>query len=656
MEMLVSLLLVLTAICSYSAFFSVSFRMPIGIAPITTICGAILWLYLFGYFDLLWLGGLLWHLGAIAALAVCVYMGKKAGLRRTFLELLEPGFVLFSAVSLVLILVLFFRKPMFVFWDEFSFWGTASKITVLHDTLYPAVESSMYGKLAYPPAVPLLSYLFHFFSYEFADWGAMAGYDVMLCACFAAVLSSLHKKQAYTGFLFGTVCLLLPLLFETSSIIGGMVFVYRTLLSEIFLGCLFGAALAVWFSGTEKNTNTVVAFAAILTVLCLTKDVGLVLSLAAMLIAGMDLLLFHRKEFTLFRLRSWAAIGVALLILVVIAGMAYPSWNRYFASVTEIDRTAGDGAAGLTMGGVLLTGFQELLGIGRTEYFTSVLHRMAGAFFTEKVSAFGSGFITSLVIMAICVGAYFARPKGKRAAAFTYFFTGCLGLGGMMLFHLFAYVYVFGSESGLNLIDYTRYLGFYYFGWMLGALTLLIPHVQNKQSRAASLGIALAVVLVAFHTAPISRTLFAPYIANSDGRALIHFRTEEIREQCNTEDRVFLVSQFDNANRWYQYAYELEPIRLLPMLGNVLAVNEDYMGDPVGETVISVEEYRNWLQKQGCTYIFIDQASEYDGMGYTDLFTDHLDGYYKEGVRLYRAVIKNGIYQFEPCGKAGVLA
>lgn len=651
---LLAVLAAVLCICAYSAALALRCHTPSGAAPLAVLCGGILWLCAAGYAGLLWAGGLLWYLGGAAALGYSVWKIKQAGVKKALKRLLTPGFVLFLGGSVALYLVLCLRAPQFTFWDEFSFWGTASKLTTLHDTLYPAIESSMAGKLAYPPAIPLISYLFQFLSPVFCDWAAMAGYDVMLCACFGAVLSGLPVKKRRTGLFAGVLCLLLPVLFEAATLAGGLVFVYRTLLSETFLGCLFGAALAVWFSAKEKTGGTALRFALVLTVLCLTKDVGLVLTVAAALIAGADLLLFHRKNFHFYKLRGWLAVIAALALLLLLAGTAYPGWNAYFGAAAAIDRTAGDGAAGLTMQGVLLNGFKELLGIGRSAQFTQVTGNMARAYFTEKVSLLGSGFTTTLGIFAVCALSFLARPKGKKAPAAVFFCTGLAGLAGMMLFHLFAYVYVFDAASGLSLIDYGRYLGLYYLGWTLGAFSLLFTAAENRLGRTAVMGGAAAVIAICACCAPLSHTLLAPGVAQSDQRQLVNLRASQAAGLCGSEDKVFLVSQFDDARRWYMYAHQLEPVRMLPMLGGTLIAPGSDMGTAPDQKEVSPEQLRAWLKQQGCTYLLIDQAGEYDTQGYTALFTDGLRAYQQEGVRLYRAVEKEGVLWFEPCGKAGV--
>ncbi len=642
------------AICAYGAAATLRFRAPAGTAPLAVLCLGTVWMCAWGYAGMLVPGGILWYAGAGAALVYTIVKMKKTGVKPCAAQIFTPGFVLFAAASLALCLILSIRRPMFVSWDEFSFWGTASKLTKIHHTLYPAVESNMYGKLAYPPAIPLVSYLAQFLSPGFRDWAAMAGYDMMLCAAFAAVISSLDLRGRRTGLFAGVLCLLLPLFFEPASVAGGLSFVYRTLLSEMFLGALFGGALAVWFAEPEKNAGTALRFALVLTVLCLTKDAGLVLMLAALMIAGLDLLIFERRRFVFGRLHGMAAVAAALGLVLVLAGTAYPGWNRYFGSAVAIDRTAGDGAAGLTMGQIVLTGLQELLGIGRTERFTTILHRMAGAYFTRRVSVLGSGFVTTLGILAVCAAVFFVMKKNRRWKAVCFAAAGLAGLGGMMLFNLFAYVYVFDEASGMGLIDYERYLCFYYFGWMLGAVCLLVCEAHAARARIAVLGLTAVICVLGFAKVPLSRTLLAPGVANSDMRVQVNVRCEEIRSVCREGDVIFLVSQLDDANRWYRYAHELEPLRVLPMLGGTLVAHDDGTWDAPSVTEISPQELGAWLQKNGCTYLYIDHAVDYDTQGYTALFTDELRSFYEDGVRLYRAVTQNGCYRFEPAGKAGV--
>ena len=112
--------LALLALCGFVAYFT---SLPAGAAPLLVLCATMVWYSIFGCFDLLFVGGLLWFAAALAA-AVLLFL-RRGSLRLS--TLLDPGFVFFLVAGFLVLVLFAVRQPLFMEWDEFSFWGIATK-------------------------------------------------------------------------------------------------------------------------------------------------------------------------------------------------------------------------------------------------------------------------------------------------------------------------------------------------------------------------------------------------------------------------------------------------------------------------------------------------------------------------------------------------
>ncbi|MEG2118830.1 MAG: hypothetical protein RRY53_00640, partial [Pseudoflavonifractor sp.] len=92
-------------------------------APLLLTCGTMLYLVFCGYLGFLQPAMWLYLIVAAAAFVYLVMQRKKAQ-KGSFKRIFAPGFVLFCAVGVGLILLFSIRQPMMQEWDEFSLWGT----------------------------------------------------------------------------------------------------------------------------------------------------------------------------------------------------------------------------------------------------------------------------------------------------------------------------------------------------------------------------------------------------------------------------------------------------------------------------------------------------------------------------------------------------
>ena len=235
--------LVFALIVALSVAVSVRFQLASGAAPLAVLCGSVLWYTLAACAGLLFPAAVVWIAAAAAA-------GGWAFWRRDQVkkaQLFSPSFVFFLLAGAAIILLLGIRQPLFMEWDEFSFWGIAPKVVKETNMLYVEADTEM-RVITYAPGLVLLSHLFEFVGAGFAPWKVYAAYDILMFAIFAAALSSCEKKHWHIAVMGGTIMVLLPYLMTVYIRNVYVETVYISSYADIPMGLLFGVPLAFYFT------------------------------------------------------------------------------------------------------------------------------------------------------------------------------------------------------------------------------------------------------------------------------------------------------------------------------------------------------------------------------------------------------------------------
>ena len=143
--------LVLTALASLALARRTGLNA--GLFPLGLLAGAGVWLTLWGMAGLLRPGGWALYALALAGGPAALLKGRReeklpARLRRNAAELgreakKAPALVLFFFAGAALWLWFAVSRPVFLRWDEFSFWGTACKMTKVNHCLHPAAPGNL---------------------------------------------------------------------------------------------------------------------------------------------------------------------------------------------------------------------------------------------------------------------------------------------------------------------------------------------------------------------------------------------------------------------------------------------------------------------------------------------------------------------------------
>lgn len=658
--------------------------------PLPVLAGSVVWLCLWGFAGQLGAGCWLWL--ALAAAGV-VLAALRRDLGNALVRLASPGFLVFLLGSLGFWAILASQQPRFILWDEFTFWGTACKMTTLSGMLHPAAPGNLAARGSLP-GVPLLSHLFQFASGGFAEWKSIAAYDTLCLAALSALVGTV-RAETETGaergrrwpraVLLAAGAVLLPYFF-TAPAPGGISRIYLTVMGDLALGLCFGGALCLWFAGRARRADAspwplLGAAAACLGALTLIKDIGLAYAAIAAALIAADLVL-AAPRLSLRGLGQGAAAFAGLL-----AGPAalYLGWSRYVAAAAAIDKTSvGSAATGdaVSYGFLLRDGLAQLVGKGSDKYaekFAAVKGLMFRALPETDLCLLGSGAAALALIAAVLLAAFFTAAPGARRRVAVFGLFSAAGYAAFLLFHLFLYVYNFTGQEALVLKDYDRYIAPFYLGWLLAAFCLLAVSAESGGlPRPARLGcLALSCgILAAFCARGLPSAGFWNYPAENYAiRDEVARRAAAVNGELQPEDTVFLISQGDDATRWYYYGYELNARLATGFAGfgyaeegadnweTTIASLVNPHTDPFHVTAYayqkdypftaecSKEDLVAFLQDKRYTHLLIDESDTYIRYEFEDLFEGKAPIFRCEDAYLYEIRYEQDTVRFVPVGE-----
>ena len=95
----------------------------------------------------------------IIGVAFAASVKKSADIRKDLYGFFTPGVVFFTVGCVFLFFTLGATQPLMGEWDEYSFWGTAQKLTKHYGQIYTYYDSSLIGKTT-SPALDILAVYF----------------------------------------------------------------------------------------------------------------------------------------------------------------------------------------------------------------------------------------------------------------------------------------------------------------------------------------------------------------------------------------------------------------------------------------------------------------------------------------------------------------
>lgn len=660
-------LLALAFLGAFCLCVSACTRYDAALLPLPALCGAVVVLYISA------LPGML-HVGLFVVVAILlaagVYCGVRAGARAVRDAMGSAGFWLFLGGAAFLWILFGVLQPMFTQWDEFTAWGLAPKMVAERSALYVADPVNLTASFTYP-ATSLLSYLFQQTPGAFSEWQCLAAIDILALAALAPA-TVLPRARWGQGVLVFTVGAVLPFFFSTAPA-GTASTVYQNAMADLPMAALFGGALCLYYAGGGRR-SCFYATALPLAMLAMTKDIGMAYGLIAVFVIGIDQLFGTDRAEGASLARHVGGRFLRTVVLAVPVLAVFVSWSRYTAAMAPDSGAATVGSSQMGYGAVLIGGLRQLLGIGREERFAGIMQNMGEAFFTRKVCLIGAPVMVVALVAVLTLAAAVAAPRGKvRRRVIASFLALAFCFAALYVFHLILYFYNFSEAEGSALKDYERYLTPYLQGWVLVSFCLLgqavaaVPgRAWSRRVGAGALAAAAAGVLAVFAWRGIPTAGFwtradSVYSTRADVKA----RASVMNEVLDWNDRVLVISQGDDATRWYYYKYELTA-KVVNGYGGVWWGDSDYSNrwdsDFMNlveslnwelydyQAVCSVNSLEAYMEEKGCTYLVLDRADDYLERDFSDRFQGGITA--GQPATLYRFMGRDAEYAFVPVAVA----
>lgn len=640
---LFGLLVMLAALFGMSAVLARRAGVASAAAPLAALALAGLVLLASGLLGVLRPAGL-----ALAALGLLgggleAVLAKKKGQGCPFAAALaNPAAKLFWALALALAAGLWLLRPEFLNFDEYSFWGTAAKLTCQNDALYTVCDTGLPWQMTELAALPLTSYFFQLFG-AFAPWRAIFAADLLMLAAVAAAAGCAKRARLACPLFLAGLCL--PTLVTVAGHTALLNTAWLEFLGDLPAGMLFGGAAAFWLAVRDEGHAARWLTLPVLMLAANVKSNTFVLGLAAAGLVALDAVLFAPggKRGTK-GLAARLGFGAACLAAPT---AQYLLWNNYIAGLVRQNAAAGGmgDTASASLPAVVINGVKLLLGLpvesyfeARSDLFWQYGSAMTDAFWHRKVSVFGTGAAVAALTLAVFLAAVLlAADKRARLRAALFAAGSSVCFAGYWLMLWLSYAFLLKDSTPESLASYPRYLASYYTGWLLLALAVLAVSCASAKrpalGRAAALaaGAAFAAALAA-GTEPQFTLLGVgggEYAAVRQELAVAKAAKAAIRP----EQKVFLIHQGDEGFSWFLFNQQLCPALVYGEGGATYGEPALVEGMAYGAPYTK-EEFSALLKAEQVDLLLVSRVDGIFEESYVDLFTDGLAAA-KQGPALY---------------------
>ncbi len=610
--------------------------------------------------------------------AVCGFWA----LRKNHMQNFSEGGWLFWLCAFTFLLYFAYLQPVFITYDEYSFWGTSAKQTSVFGKLHVQCPIGTPWQATEFTGLALVSYFFQGFGY-FAPWKAIFASNILLLsalASLAAVVLPTVKNIASTtphsnvnnltqnakNYVWRAqipiylVALCLPISFTIFSHTSSTSIAWLSFVGDIPAGVLFGASVVFWLCIKETKTSN---WWLILPVLCLLANIKnntFVFALAAAGLIAIDILFFASEQDNISKKGKNKIYALFIRIIkatlcLVAPTVQYAAWST-FASNVVLQKMAegGTGATSKTLPDVLINGTKMFLGLNvtnefyleRIDAFWLYAKSMSELFVNLKVSLLGTGLQIVIIIaviftLAICLA---QSKKAKIYVLLTAFASAvCFMLYWYMLW--LSYAFILKDTSPEAPVSYARYISSYYLGWFIIAIGLLCYILAQKNNKLFLHIFAFVSALIMASFVLVNVEPQFSVLGVSQGEFMQTKQEYAIAEQINTyvsaDESIYFVRQGDDGYLWFLYSQALLP--------TILEYGDDG-GVSIGEAgyenygeyyrPYSAEEFMQKVLDSGASYVLVLKQDELFVSSYAHLFADNLESA-KQGVSLY-SVRENG--------------
>ncbi len=643
----------LVALCIYSVFFARILNIPTACSPLITLSFTTIYLVVFGVFGLLLLGGYVYFLCALI-------IGALFALKKVSLPKISIWFYAFAVISALMIIFFGIRQPLLNSWDEFSFWGTAVKMTKLNNELHTTAEIGWKWVASQKPGLMVIGYFFQFFG-SYQQWKIFVGLNIIALSVFAAALTPFKAKTKVLGVPLALILFFTPYVFTIYRQVAEPSNVYMNAHSDVPMAWLFCATIILYYV-LKKEKAPIWPVNIVVMALTMTRDTALPFALIAWVIISVDIL-FLNKDVTFLKLKQLKAKIMHVLCMLFSILICFFGWAFYISLILGAD-PFGDigGSETLSMTSMLIMGITQLFGVNTTENFAQTMTSMFNAYFTLPMSMFGTGVYITIIIMGILfVAAISSNSKKHMLTCVKFAVLSFMGFVAYYVFIGFTFAFIFVGDTAEYLIGYERYIYPYYIAWFSVSVFLLCISALAPRKKLLFLpqGSIYLILLLFIYRYNLYVPQGMSFIDYHDGylyeRKQLVNNAQDIIETLGVQEQgnIYFISQGDNGNRWFQYSGDLLPLQLEYSFGGGTLSLPENATNKTYEYTLSIEEFMQYLQENECEFIFVERSDDALVRDFGYLFSDELQLSKSEKPVLYKVNGTENELTFDLIGEVG---
>lgn len=512
---------------------------------------SVIWLFIFGVLDLLDFGAKTFIPLLILIFLVCSIFVKGFITKEKIYSVFSPAIAIFITIS-----VWTFEHSQhmrFKEWDEFAGWGPAVKSLFLFDKVGPYSPYKLIFP-EYPPGLSLFEYFVVKIGNAWDEADVYWAYQVIVISLIVSILGQLTWKRKLTIVFAFTISAISAVFYYGA---------FQTIYGDPLLGLIFGLTLVIAASSEIKSNKwLIVNFSIAVTMLSITKDIGIFLGAISALVLLLNLFFTDSNPNRNFLSKAGVAAGLTAIAfaptLLAKIGWSYAikkgelELNRDFFVILK-EFISGNFA------NLKQPYWNDVISNFRLKTTSQSLTGMNG----YPISATKWIFIFSVIFL---ISLFAVRNKKEIVRLGTIYSVIIAGFFSYLLILLFLYLTTFSQGEAVGLASYDRYVTAYLAGLAFFTCYLALLKIENFSVSNVDSSITLIWIMLLFiQSSPwnLMNYLAAPNTASDQIRSQYDFQRNMIKEMNFTiDDNVWFIAEHTVGFEFYMFQYELMPANI----------------------------------------------------------------------------------------------
>ena len=549
--------------------------------PYTFIC-IVLFLYIMGLIRLLKLGTYLIILLSILSYSYIIYsLIKKRNKKVTLLKLITPANIFF--VSIFVVLCIYHNGRLLTGWDDFTHWGDVVK--VMHSINdFSTSSKSLSAFQSYLPGMSIFQYFFETLLHNFNEGYLFISSQIFAFSLFLPFMKNITWKKVLNFIISVIITLLSFLVFYITY--------YKSIYIDCFLALIFAFNLgSIYLFKNNYNKENIIKLSLSLSMLVLTKDIGLFLAFICIFIIFTITLVNHIKNKQIIK-KEYTPIFIFLLVIF----STYFSWKLNI----RLSGATANWTNELDINFII----DSLLKRGNS-YGVTVRNNYVNTFLNYSIlRGFLSLNCTSTIIMFSLIFAVISNGKSsEKYSNNTLYLTSVICFYIYIFLLLILYLWKFDEYEAVNLASWQRYVGTY-----LQALLFLLIFIIFDKNNKNHLIMVLIIIALGINPFKISEVLKKDIGETIYKREPYILAEKQINEKLNgTKASIYFISQADSGYDYWAFKFTCRDHISYINTGMTWSIGEKYGEGDIWTKNINSTEWMNELSEK-YDYVYIYNA------------------------------------------------